>query len=591
MLQIISGKFFTRDELNEQECDSVLYSNYSWIGPVLTSNMQLRPIAAYASRVAAYAVRYTSRYEAEVEEGDKKRQAVLVHPHHVPAVHQFRLLCCFFFQAFFHEDPQYVESLCRRNPRHSEDATVPSQFVPRFFDLDLSGTNEEATQFPAFVDMVLGMPRTKYKLFISCLKTFVDALESIETNFDLAYSIFVYLLETLSKDGDEYAPQWDDYEPKTRSRLDKVLESRGTSNRRRISSRDASTIREVLLDHSHLKLTQRFVDGIAALIDDEFFLGEANDRQNAIPRSQLKQLLRNLHKTRSSYVHALQTLHDQLRTPGFVKNGEADVFIWDNEPFLTLAGVVRLTHHALRNYMKRQPQLTKEDYPDWRGELPGIITIKLGPQYWIWQSQGAIGQRAHSRFSGVVAHFLETFQCTGRKLTDLSSLVAEIESVLEQTNLEHRKSLLGIYVLWNTVIVESAKSPNRDAILGKHGSLLDACSIQSFSVEVILRDTPVRWTGEECESCLAEYERRRFKQGAIALPRRLEIALAVETANRFLDEGKQGRFAQWMRHATMDAAGMPEVQDEIARAVSSRSRLSPRPLLDNGGRESAGTSG
>lgn len=213
MLQIISGKFFERDDLDEKECDAVLYSNFSWIAPILTSNMQLRPIDTYRSRVAAYAVRYTSRYEPEVEDG-KERKAVLVHPHHMPAAHQFRLLCCFFFRAFFHEDRHYVESQCRSAPRHTEDTTVPSQFVPRFFDVNLHGTSEEVAEFPDFVDEVLGIPRTKYRLFVSCLKTFCDALESIETNCDLAYSMFVYLLETLSKDGDEYTPCWEDYDDK-----------------------------------------------------------------------------------------------------------------------------------------------------------------------------------------------------------------------------------------------------------------------------------------------------------------------------------------------------------------------------------------
>ncbi len=47
-------------------------------------------------------------------------------------------------------------------------------------------------------DAANNIPRTKYKLFVSCLKVFFDALESIETNFDLAYSMFVYLLEKLS---------------------------------------------------------------------------------------------------------------------------------------------------------------------------------------------------------------------------------------------------------------------------------------------------------------------------------------------------------------------------------------------------------
>src|SRR5690606_13520712 len=98
---------------------------------------------------------------------------------------QFRLLCGFYFRAFFHEDRQYVETLCRPHARHSEDATIPSQLLPRFFDFNLHGTSDEVTQFPAFIEQAIGLPRLKYKLFMSCLETFFDALESIGTNFDL----------------------------------------------------------------------------------------------------------------------------------------------------------------------------------------------------------------------------------------------------------------------------------------------------------------------------------------------------------------------------------------------------------------------
>ena len=361
--------------------------------------------------------------------------------------------------------------------------------------------------------------------------------------------------------------------------MDAILDARGNTNRRRISSQDAKAIRKALLDNSQLKLTTRFVDGIAELVNDDFFLGESAKRQQALPRSQLEQVLRNLYKTRSGYVHELRGLHDQLRTPGFASDGKTDLFVWDSEPYLTLAGVVRLTHHVLRSYLRQQPQLEKERYPQWRKELPGIVTVEFAPRYWIWQAQGAIGENAHSRFSGVVSHFIETFQKADGKLTDLRDLVSKIESILGQTKADNRKSLFAIYVLWNSVIVESARSANRDKFLAKHGDLLESCSVQSFAVHLILGDDPVTWAPDECESCVREYERRRHKRNAVSFPRRLEIALAVETANRFRDAGDHEKLREWMRHAKMDAAGMPELQSEIDSNVTGEGRLSIRRVL------------
>ena len=565
MLQIISGKFFESDQLNTQDCDAILFSNYSWIGPIDTGNMQLRPVDTYSSSVAAYTVRYTSRYEREVLVEGEKRQAVLVHPHHRPAVDQFRLLCCFYFRAFFHEDRQYVESQCRGSSRRSGDM-VPSKFVPRFFEVNLNGTGDEVAGFAEFIDDVMGIQREQYKLFVSCLQTFVDSLESIETNIDLAYSMLIYLLETLSKVGDGYSPQWEDFDQRTRRDLDEILDSRGTIGRRNVRVQDAQAVREALLDGAQLKLTRRFVEGIAELVENSFFLSEASDLNRATGKSQLKDLLHNAYKSRSGYVHQLRPLLDQLRDPAFAEKGKNDYLAWNHEPYFTLSGLIRLTRHVLLTFVKRQPKFQKEVYPQWRDELPGTIRVEVAPENWIWQIGESVANNAHSRFSGVVAHFDETFRKPDGKLTDLRDLIKEIESVLDQTKLEERRSLLGIYLLWNAVIVDTAKSPNREKVLSRHEGTVNECSIQSFAVQLLLSVDQVPWSGEECEECVETYLKRRHRPRSILLPRRVELALMVETANRFLDVENVRDFTKWLNHAILDAASDCSLQQSLAES-------------------------
>src|SRR5262249_16189615 len=152
----------------------------------------------------------------------------------------------------FHVDRSYVESLCRTTSSHSTDTTVPRVFVRRFFDSPKEmGTSAEAVGFVQFIEKVVRMPRKAYRLFLTCLAAFFDALEAIGKNFDLANSIMVYMLEALSKSGEQPKVVWDDYDQNVRGRLDKELAS--------VDASTADKVRAILLSNPHLKLKKRFV--------------------------------------------------------------------------------------------------------------------------------------------------------------------------------------------------------------------------------------------------------------------------------------------------------------------------------------------
>jgi hypothetical protein len=199
MLQVLSGKFFGTGQINEHEFDSVFYSNLGWIQPVATAVGELRPADARGTSISSYVFRYTMRYE-------RRPNDILVMPSGDEAAEQFRTLACLWFKAFFHPDRNHVEMLCRQEPRHASDGGVPSRFVDTFFDQRLMKTIQEIEGFVKFIDKAIGMPRAAYRLVISCASAFLDALEAIDTNRDLAYSMFVYSLEALTQASDGFSP-------------------------------------------------------------------------------------------------------------------------------------------------------------------------------------------------------------------------------------------------------------------------------------------------------------------------------------------------------------------------------------------------
>jgi hypothetical protein len=301
MLQIISGRFFDGTDIEERESDAILYSNLSWIAPMSSDVMEIRPADGFLSAsISSYVVRYLNRME---------RGGALVLADANEAVEQFRWLASFWFRAYFHPDHRLVEHLCRQAPRTVADRTPPQRFVPRFFDPRLATTATEVAAFGGFVRKAISMPRRRYRRIMACLGAFFDALEVIGSNFDLAYSTLVYVLEALSQEAtDTYAPDWADYDGAVKKRLAPVF--------RRLTTADREEIQRALIAERQFKLKQRFVNFIVNHTTNSFFTDEAERIPRALPRSKLEAALKTLYETRSGFVHELTKVREQLRHPG-----------------------------------------------------------------------------------------------------------------------------------------------------------------------------------------------------------------------------------------------------------------------------------
>jgi hypothetical protein len=141
---------------------------------------------------------------------------------------------------------------------------------------------------------------------ITCVRAFCDSLEALGVNYDVAYSLLIYMLEALSKASDEkFTPVWVDYEEGQRKKVDKLCEEMHDDLARRL--------RETLINTPHLKLSKRFVAFVSGNIPDSFFTTDAVGRTWSIRKSELSRLLKNLYTTRSGYVHELEEVLDDHR--------------------------------------------------------------------------------------------------------------------------------------------------------------------------------------------------------------------------------------------------------------------------------------
>jgi len=512
MLQIATGRFFDDGKVNEGEFDSILFTNFSWIKPISTVAGELRP-GNSRGPISSFVLRYPVRYEQSPND-------ILVLPVGNQVAEQFRLIAGLWFQAIFHPDRNHVGLLCRSDERHDSHDGVPSQFVDTYFRTPVRADAQSTVGFNAFLDKTVAMPRQSFRLFMSCLRVFFNALEAIDTNKDLAYSMFVYVLEGLTQGNDGFVPAWEDFPEKPRRKLDKILGD--------VPDSQADSIRDILSDDPHLKLMKRFMEFTTNHIEDSFFSSEAHDRTPAIPKNELQRTLYNLYDSRSGFVHALEQVQEHIRIP--MGSSNSDYFHWDSEPHLTFSGLARLCRHVLLNFVQRQPSTEKEDYPEWRHEIPGIVTGKLAPELWIGRAESFRPEFINHRFSGFTAHLAQKLTVSPLQLADLRPLLETIEREIPQAKKADRNVMVCFYWLCHNLVHRDYHRPRWHDRVVQYKDAIEDCSIQMMASLVVLNGE-FGWPVSKCESELDLYLRRKFKPKAIRLPSSVEVAVMSEIAN------------------------------------------------------------
>lgn len=558
MLQIISGKFFKTEDRYKFAGKGITHSNYSWIEPIKTCVAALEPVDTYVP-VSSYVISYINQIEK-----DKEGRPGTVRVGDAEIRRQFKLLCIFGLKAYFDNKRIDVEANCRSiQPYFSWQA--PSSYVRRFFDSQIWGGKDGAENFKKFVNKVIGQPRLKYKAIIRCLHNFAHALQLVCYNLDLSYSILVYCLESLAQEFDDFKPKWTDYDPDIRDKLDSEL--------CKVDIDIADNIKMILSNSQNLKLQQRFRNFVCNHTNPNYFIDEAEKVENPLRKSEMERALKNAYLLRSRYVHNLKQIIRQLEIPQIAAG---DVFHWENEPYLTINGLIRLTHHVITNFIWRQEYLEHEEY-DWKKDLPGIYTLAVAPQIWIGKHENFEPSTANKRFSGFLQNLQDAISNTG-SLTDLGKLLEKYESLILNAKKKDKLSMLAVYCLYNNFIVPSEKRPNYDKFLSKHQHSLDECCIEILITRLLLnQEWP--WDIEECVEQYNNYLQNKFSKNSLSIPTKIEICLIIEIANNYLRIKKIREYKEWLRRASLESAGIPEIQKLINESIQKNIEIDYNQVL------------
>lgn len=549
MLQIISGKFYEGTERYEHPAKGILFSNYAWVLPIQTRIGTLEPVDSYRA-VSSYVFSYVNQMEKE------ERAGGLVRVGDAEIVRQFQLLCAFGLRAYFADDRSAVLTNCRRRSRSSSDRYVPSQFVARIFDDHVRGSMDEVREFAALVDRAIAMPRTRYTALMSALENLDHALQVLNYNLDLAYSILVYCLEALAQGFDEYEAVWKDYDDTVRGTLDTILAG--------VTDDVAASIRKTLLSASHQKLSARFVGFVEQHIRDEFFATPRPGVARQLRRSDLRRAMKNAYRLRSGYVHRLAKIREQLHEPQLA---DGDVFRWEREPYVTFNGLLRVVFEVLHQFVKLSPQVEKESF-DWRRDLPGIMRMQVAPQYWIWKHEGIESLPAEMRsghitsvLGGLMDHLIEVFAKPSGALTDMTKLLTAYERLIPQASMPDRIKMVVTYALWNSVLAENVAMPGwADLVFKKYKKEIETCCVETLAAAMLLRGDFGDEAFEACRDVYERYVSERYSKVRIELPHKLEVRMQCELANLALAAGNIDEFRRYAAIARTDAVGHHEAQ-------------------------------
>ncbi len=555
MLQVASGRFFAPDAtVRTEERRAVLFSNFSWPLPIHTLAGILEP-AGPPRGICAYVFRFHNRTE------ERPGRMTVIGGEDV-FVDQFVLLCAVGLGAYFATDRNQVELACRDLPRGITDARLPSTFVPRFFDRQIAGSPEDVDRLVELVRKGVRLPRIAFRSIMAALSAIHDALQTLSSNLDLAYSLLVYALEALSGSTDAAEPVWADMDERTRTRLDRVLA--------RLSGADSDEIRAVLLDTQHLRARRKFVRFATEHSDGGLFEGDASTFM-PLRRSHVERALSNAYGLRSGYAHRLKSIPRQLYVPAF---NRGDVFQWDGEPYPTFAGLLKLALSCARSFISRSPEHDREDI-DWESDLPYVVQARLAPQYWLGRvpdfsqlDSSRISEHIREQLAGFLSHLEAVTVDKSRTLkADLEPLLRVYCTLYRQRNATDRIRMLAIRMLWAAIRRSDWEADGwQEAVSSDNGSTV-TCRIEVILANLIM-NKECGFSAGEVEIALKIYNEERFHAHTLELPVRLELLLWVALANSKLTDGDAASFRTYLQLAIGEAAGLRDVQSVLQNSLT-----------------------
>jgi len=516
LLQIATGKLFTRPASRENRLRGMLYTNaiFTREDAVETAVGRLFPSSSYSIRPSVLVYEFSERIE-----GEEHGPGVLVSSGVEPYLQDYSVVVCFALNCVCTPDIDLARRLTT-GQRGLATRVAPQTLVRRFFDGEVWCKPDELKFLEEFVEKLIGLPRRTFLGVMRALRTYVNGMHRITDDLELAYTLLVASVESLAQDFDGHESDWDSFDERKRTAVDEAL-----------SGADeviAQRVREALLRVEHVALARRFREFTVAHTPSTYFR-QPSDTANGslLGRSDLAEVLGTAYQSRSKYVHQLRQLPDAVT----LGHGHGETAIEDRATHLTLQGLSRLMRNVIIEFVVRQPTVLHEPY-NYHLERSGVVQVRMAPQYWVGRAEGDITKVGRDKLEGFLQQLAS---CLLREpdavVTDLRPVLAVACEVVPRLEKRLRLPYLALHALFNMHVAKQDLAAMPSAIEMLIQEELGEPSSEALIAHALVGQT-VQWSLEVHRVALNTYLRRRAAANGLRFPRLFEAAIALELAER-----------------------------------------------------------
>lgn len=536
MLQINTGKLFSRPVRRENALRGVFYTNAALNMPVLDTVVgQLRPSSELSKCPKTVVYEFTERIEAE-----ELGPAVLASHGVEPYLHDLAVVLGFAFNCTCTTDVDLTRRLTS-GERGLATRIAPGKLIRRVYDKEVWCQPSETSLFTGFLQHLMGLNRRTYLGAMRAIRTYVTGLHRVTDDLELAYTLLVASVESLAQDFDEHKPDWQSYDERKRRAIDTALDG--------ATHQVAERVRKALLDAEHTALSRRFREFVMANVSPSYFRSGFNAEDHPVGRLELAEVLEGAYRARSKYVHQLKRLPSHL-TRGY---GFHETVVHERSKMLTLQGLSRLMRHIIIEFVMQQPTIDREPY-SYQHERAGIVQLPMAPQYWVGNHGGDIAAHGRDKLEGFLQQLASCMMKeSNASITDLTPVLTKFGATAESMTAEQRRPYLALQVLFHLIArrdVGPTSNETSDAVPAELGNP----SPESMIVHAIL-ELEVPWSLQDHSEVLRTYRNRRGHKNGLRFPRLFEAAIALELSERYRQAGDVEAFRTTTVSAVEDFPG------------------------------------
>jgi hypothetical protein len=552
MLQISSGKLYPDGVRRTNELRGVLYSNLFLFrmddGPIVTAAGRLQQVDATGTpHPLIYEI--TEKFEDDIGVG------VLISHTVQPYLQDFAAVVSFILRVTCTPDAD----LCARllNGKRSLGVmTPPDKLVRRVFDKEIFFQQSDIDLLKSFTTDLIALERKSFLATMRAIRTYVTSMHRVKDDLELAYTLLVASIESLSQDFDADKAQWSDYEQSKRQRIDQALAN--------ADGVTAKRVRTAILEGEHQALARRFREFVLAHLSDSDL--QESGRNGPLGRLDLCDALKEAYGLRSRYVHSLRDLPHlldaELSYSESVRSGHAT--------YLTIEGLSRIARKVILEFVARRPKCEMERY-DYRLERYGIASAELASQYWIWRPESLIKGQCRKILSALLSQ-LAAFVLTKSPINDLHQVCAKIEEKFSSFRGNDRRACATIYILFNCYLPLDQRRENYEKFHKLYAKALQNPSIEALCLHLLLHSVP-SWNTVDQRATLDSYFEKRNQKGGLRMPELFEAGMLLSLTERYRSEGRIDQARALLAIAAVNALHFPFI-------ISLQARFDPNLPID-----------